>query len=139
MSTSANSASGKGKGIQTFEFPRDNGRIKVESALVMIEGLMMGERVYKWADILKASDEENKLYAYMWINPDKKKSGGWFNASEQTAQRFDYIEGVIVDREVQDYKKERNSILDNNRYISKIEGYWTEKLMIDGEEFWNIN
>lgn len=31
------------------------------------------------------------------------------------------------------------SIFDKRDYVCKIEGHWTENLLIDGEEYWNMN
>lgn len=46
----------------------------------------MGERIYKWADVLKVEDRENSLFCYIWINPEKK-SKSWFGGDGGSGEK----------------------------------------------------
>lgn len=71
-------------------------------------------------------DKKNNFFAEILFRPDKKsglKSLFGMGGSKEV-RRPDYFEGVIMNKDNIDYKKNRSKIVKNKDYISFINGYW---------------
>jgi hypothetical protein len=75
----ANSGGGSSSGPSTYKFPQDGGEITCRQGAVAIDGIMIGDRLYRWYDVIKIEDKKNGIYAYVAIAPEKPKKSGWFS------------------------------------------------------------
>lgn len=138
-STGANTvyAMKKGKYCVTF---KDEASYTIHLPGVLLKGTTIGSRVFNFTESILVIDNKNAKCAYIKMNPDEVSYiSSWLSSKQSTSP--DTIRGAIVNlKDVTISTKDLNHTKNKSatKYI-EIEGFWTEELRFDGDEYWNIN
>lgn len=137
-STGANNvyAMKKGKYYVTF---KDKSSYTIHLPGVLLRGTTIGARVFNFTECILVIDNKNNRCAYIKMNPDEVSYiSSWLSSKQSTSP--DTIKGAIVKLDdVTISAKDLNHTVSKNatRYV-QIEGFWTEELKFDDDEYWNI-
>lgn len=128
-------------------------RIRIPAAV--LRGITMGERMFSYETKALVIDLTNKLSSVIEINPNPEKReggkskgflggvGGIFGFKKtQSRQNFpDYFIGDIINSQFLEVdEKGSNHVLSKGyKSLCKIEGEWTNNILFDDIEYWNIN
>jgi len=122
--------------------------IKTVAPHYTLGGTVMGDRTINADGFFLFEDEANQIKAVIIFNPIMK-AGGIFS-SNTYAGKTDDFRGLIYKpkaKKKKDKKKDKDKKFSKYKHMeedaeeiySEIEGSWLRELIIDGEEYWNIN
>lgn len=133
--TYPNSAKAKTIGTRTIEISGEHpGKLTFSNPEVEITGMMIGKRHLHYVGETLITDEVNKIYGVIRINPDKK---GFFRGLFSKGPRVDSFRGYLT-KNKDLLKNTSNTVFDSPDVISRCEGLWTESLIIDGKVYWEF-
>ena len=109
---------------------------QITNPQIEINGLMFGKRTFKYTGTIIIEDTINNLYALLAFNPIKQ--GFFASLFSKNDRRPDYIRGFITNERklIDNYE---SVIFKDTGHLAFIEGYWIEKLSINGEVTWALS
>ncbi len=107
----------------------------VTHPVVVLNGIMMGNRTFKYTGEVTIEDTTNKLYGQIRFNPYEK---GFFSSMFSKKQyRDDHTKGFITrNRDLLGVSKP--SVFESKDIVSICEGNWIERLSFDGKLYWEM-
>ena len=134
--TYPNSAKVVTDGIKTIILYGPNHSIyTVNNPEVLISGIMVGTRLFKFQGDLVFEDKVNKLYGHIRLNPNAK---GFFSGIfSKSNQREDSFKGFITNNK-ELLKNVKDSTYKSKDILSICEGNWIEHMIFDGKDYWDI-
>jgi hypothetical protein len=128
-SCTGNTVKGYQKGPNNIDFP-DGQRISFSEPVIMIRGIMFGERYIEFGSTMTFVDEKNNLSCDLVLNPDGL---GFFKGLFSKAKSpSDTVRGQILLRPADATEKDKGTVL------GEITGSWLGYLDIDGVRYWDI-
>jgi len=127
----ANSIKGRQSGPMVAQF-QDGTEITFELPWTVISGLVMGERVMEYIDVVRFRDVKNKLALNLQFSPPAPPSSGLFGWLASKKPPSDYILGNIVQT-----TQENGEPKEGDKVITPVTGSWLGCVKFGTEVHWD--
>lgn len=135
-----NSIGGSRIGKQIFSF-NDGGLLSVKDPIMIISGLVTGERTLNFTGQMFIIDHINKLECVVTYNPPKQEqSGGMFKSLSKkiwgSKKSGEQTTDTVL---IQIYQKALNGTSKEKVCVAEGSGSWLEYIQFDGKVYWTVD
>lgn len=127
----ANSVKGRQSGPMIAAFP-DGTKISFELPWTIISGLIFGERVMEYVEIVKFRDPKNNLALDLQFAPPAPPTSGFFGWLNSKKPPSDYITGNLYQT-----SSENNEPKEGDKVVAEVSGSWLGCVKFNNEVHWD--